>query len=167
MARSLSWKGPFVDGYLLKKAEAARSSGVTRSSRPGRRRSTILPQFVGLTFGVYNGHKHVPVNVSEDMVGHKFGEFCAKPDLLRSRGRQKVEEEVRWVNIQARVASGQRSEGCNAQSACEPAEAQPGCHDHSWQEGRNALADLTFSQPRLPRCEEDAGVGHCKCGKQP
>jgi small subunit ribosomal protein S19 len=55
MTRSV-WKGPFVDGYLS-------------------RRSTILPQFVGLTFGVYNGQKHVPVFVTEEMVGHKFGEF--------------------------------------------------------------------------------------------
>jgi len=74
MPRSV-WKGPFVDGYLLKKAEAAR--GATRSSviKIWSRRSTILPQFVGLTFGVYNGQKFVPVSVTEDMIGHKFGEF--------------------------------------------------------------------------------------------
>ena len=74
MPRSV-WKGPFVDGYLLKKAEAAR--GATRSSviKTWSRRSTILPQFVGLTFGVYNGQKFVPVSVTEDMIGHKFGEF--------------------------------------------------------------------------------------------
>ena len=74
MARSL-WKGPFVDGYLLKKAEVARSATRSEVIKIWSRRSTILPQFVGLTFGVYNGHKHVPVNVSEEMVGHKFGEF--------------------------------------------------------------------------------------------
>ena len=74
MARSL-WKGPFVDGYLLKKAEAARGSGRNEVIKIWSRRSTILPQFVGLTFGVYNGQKHIPVNVSEEMVGHKFGEF--------------------------------------------------------------------------------------------
>ena len=75
MARSLH-KGPFVDGYLLKKAEAARSSGRNQVIKTWSRRSTILPQFVGLTFGVHNGNKHVPVNVSEDMVGHKLGEFA-------------------------------------------------------------------------------------------
>ncbi len=75
MARSLH-KGPFVDGYLLKKAEAARSSGRNQIIKTWSRRSTILPQFVGLTFGVHNGNKHVPVNVSEDMVGHKLGEFA-------------------------------------------------------------------------------------------
>lgn len=74
MARSV-WKGPFVDGYLLKKAETARDSGRKQVIKIWSRRSTILPQFVGLTFGVYNGHKFVPVLVDEDMVGHKFGEF--------------------------------------------------------------------------------------------
>ncbi|MFO1089852.1 MAG: 30S ribosomal protein S19 [Hyphomicrobiales bacterium] len=75
MSRSL-WKGPFVDGYLLKKAETARSSGRNQVIKTWSRRSTILPQFVGLTFGVHNGNKHVPVLVSEDMVGHKLGEFA-------------------------------------------------------------------------------------------
>jgi small subunit ribosomal protein S19 len=74
MARSV-WKGPFVDGHLLKKADAARSSGRSEMIKIWSRRSTILPQFVGLTFGVYNGQKHIPVYVTEEMVGHKFGEF--------------------------------------------------------------------------------------------
>src|SRR5207302_1006375 len=74
MSRSV-WKGPFVDGYLLKKADASRSSGRHEMIKIWSRRSTILPQFVGLTFGVYNGQKHIPVNVTEEMVGHKFGEF--------------------------------------------------------------------------------------------
>tara|TARA_R110002110_G_scaffold67960_1_gene184442 strand:+ start:3044 stop:3322 length:279 start_codon:yes stop_codon:yes gene_type:complete len=74
MARSLK-KGPFVDGYLLKKAETSRSSGRKEVIKMWSRRSTILPQFVGLTFGVHNGKKHIPVLVTEDMVGHKFGEF--------------------------------------------------------------------------------------------
>ncbi len=74
MARSLS-KGPFVDGYLLKKTDAARASGRNEVIKIWSRRSTILPQFVGLIFGVHNGHKHIPVSVSEDMIGHKFGEF--------------------------------------------------------------------------------------------
>ena len=74
MARSV-WKGPFFDGYLLKKAEKVRESGRNEVIKIWSRRSTILPQFVGLTFGVYNGHKHIPVLVSEDMIGHKFGEF--------------------------------------------------------------------------------------------
>ena len=76
MARSV-WKGPFVDGYLLKKAEAARGSGRNAIIKTWSRRSTVLPQFVGLTFGVYNGRKFIPVLVTENMVGHKFGEFAA------------------------------------------------------------------------------------------
>ncbi len=74
MTRSV-WKGPFVDGYILKKAEAARESGRNQVIRIWSRRSTILPQFVGLTFGVHNGRKHIPVLITEDMIGHKFGEF--------------------------------------------------------------------------------------------
>lgn len=74
MARSV-WKGPFVDGYLLKKADKVRESGRNEVIKTWSRRSTILPQFVGLTFGVHNGNKHIPVNISEDMVGHKMGEF--------------------------------------------------------------------------------------------
>ena len=75
MTRSVS-KGPFFDGYLLQKAEKARNSGRNDVIRIWSRRSTVLPQFVGLTFGVYNGQKHIPVLVSEDMIGHKFGEFA-------------------------------------------------------------------------------------------
>jgi small subunit ribosomal protein S19 len=75
MARSV-WKGPFFDGYLMKKVDAARASGRHDMIRIWSRRSTILPQFVGLTFGVYNGKQHVPVMVTEEMVGHKFGEFA-------------------------------------------------------------------------------------------
>lgn len=75
MARSV-WKGPFVDGYLLKKADAARGSNRNQVIKTWSRRSTILPQFVGLTFGVYNGKKFIPVAVNEDMIGHKFGEFA-------------------------------------------------------------------------------------------
>ncbi|MFA5121298.1 30S ribosomal protein S19 [Zavarzinia sp.] len=75
MTRSV-WKGPFVDGYLLKKAENTRTSGRKEVIKTWSRRSTILPQFLGLTFGVHNGHKFVPVLVNEEMVGHKLGEFA-------------------------------------------------------------------------------------------
>ncbi|MEM6355473.1 MAG: 30S ribosomal protein S19 [Pseudomonadota bacterium] len=75
MPRSV-WKGPFVDSYVLKKAQKSRDSGRNEVIKIWSRRSTILPQFVGLTFGVHNGQKHIPVSVSEDMIGHKFGEFA-------------------------------------------------------------------------------------------
>ena len=75
MSRSV-WKGPFVDLYLLKKAETAQDTSARAPIKTWSRRSTILPQFVGLTFNVYNGHKFIPVSVNEDMVGHKLGEFA-------------------------------------------------------------------------------------------
>jgi small subunit ribosomal protein S19 len=75
MARSV-WKGPFVDLHLLKKAESAQETNARGAIKTWSRRSTILPQFVGLTFSVYNGHKFIPVSVNEDMVGHKLGEFA-------------------------------------------------------------------------------------------
>jgi len=77
MARSV-WKGPFVELSLLKKAEATQEKGGGRAGpiKTWSRRSTILPQFVGLTFNVYNGRKFVPVSVNEEMVGMKLGEFA-------------------------------------------------------------------------------------------
>ena len=74
MPRSL-FKGPFVDTHLLKKVETAVANNERRPIKTWSRRSTILPQFVGLTFGVYNGKKFIPVLVTENMVGHKMGEF--------------------------------------------------------------------------------------------
>ncbi|MDX2236628.1 MAG: 30S ribosomal protein S19 [Hyphomonadaceae bacterium] len=75
MSRSV-WKGPFVDGYLLAKAEKLNASGGRGAIKTWSRRSTIMPQFVGLAFQVHNGKQFVPVLVNEDMVGHKFGEFA-------------------------------------------------------------------------------------------
>ena len=74
MARS-TWKGPFVDGHLLKKAQKASESSRNEVIKTWSRRSTILPEFIGLSFAVHNGKKFIPVNVTEDMVGHKLGEF--------------------------------------------------------------------------------------------
>ena len=75
MTRSV-WKGPFVDSHLLKKVKAASDSGGNSVIKTWSRRSTILPEFVGITFGVYNGQKFVPVTINEQMVGHKLGEFA-------------------------------------------------------------------------------------------
>ena len=74
MSRSLK-KGPFVDGSLMKKVEAAQASRDKRPIKTWSRRSTILPEFIGLTIAVHNGRQHVPVYVNENMVGHKLGEF--------------------------------------------------------------------------------------------
>ena len=75
MARSLK-KGPFVDAHLMKKVEEVNKSGKKEVIKTWSRRSTIYPEFVGLTFGVHNGKEHIPVYVTEDMVGHKLGEFA-------------------------------------------------------------------------------------------
>ena len=74
MARSLK-KGPFIDGHLLKKVDAANEANDRRVIKTWSRRSTIVPEMVGHTLGVYNGRQHVPVFVQENMVGHKLGEF--------------------------------------------------------------------------------------------
>ncbi|HJD64577.1 MAG TPA: 30S ribosomal protein S19 [Rickettsia endosymbiont of Diachasma alloeum] len=74
MARSV-WKGPFVDGYLIKKVQKLMESGKSEMIKTWSRRSTILPIFVGFTFSVHNGNKFIPVSVNEEMVGRKLGEF--------------------------------------------------------------------------------------------
>jgi len=74
MARSLK-KGPFVDDHLMKKVEAVEASGKKQVIKTWSRRSTIFPQFIGHTIAVHNGREHVPVYITEDMVGHKLGEF--------------------------------------------------------------------------------------------
>jgi len=75
MARSV-WKGPFVEKSLLKKIEKARAEGKNTVIKTWSRRSTILPNMIGLTFGVHNGKKFIPVLVTDQMIGHKLGEFA-------------------------------------------------------------------------------------------
>lgn len=74
MSRSI-WKGPFVDGYLMKKVRKVIELGRSEMIQTWSRRSTIIPEFVGITFAVYNGNKFIPVYVTEDMVNKKLGEF--------------------------------------------------------------------------------------------
>ncbi len=88
MPRSLK-KGPFVDGHLLKKVEQATGSMSRKIIKTWSRRSTILPEFVGLTFAVHNGKKFLPVFVSEDMVGHKMGEFAPTRTFYGHAGDKK------------------------------------------------------------------------------
>lgn len=75
MARSV-WKGPFVDGHLLKKIEESNASGKNRPIKTWSRRSTILPNMIGKTIAVHNGKQFVPVLVTDNMIGHKLGEFA-------------------------------------------------------------------------------------------
>ena len=76
MARSMK-KGPFVDEHLMKKVIAASENGDKKAIKTWSRRSTILPEMIGLTFAIHNGRKFVPVYVNENMIGHKLGEFAA------------------------------------------------------------------------------------------
>ena len=92
MSRSV-WKGPFVEASLIKKAEKARQTVRNEVIKTWSRRSTILPQFVGLTFAVYNGKKFIPVNVTEEMVGHKLGEFSPTRTFSAHSGDKKVSKE--------------------------------------------------------------------------
>ena len=108
MTRSV-WKGPFVDGYILKKAEAARSSGRKDVIKTWSRRSTILPQFVGLTFGVSNGQKHIPVNVTEEMVGHRLGEFSPTKKFVRHGGKMQKEMEVKKKEAEVAAAKSAKT----------------------------------------------------------
>lgn len=85
MSRSLK-KGPFVDDHLLKKVDAANASGDRKVIKTWSRRSTVVPEMVGHTLGVYNGKQHVPVFVQENMVGHKLGEFAPTRNF-RGHGR--------------------------------------------------------------------------------
>ena len=97
MARSV-WKGPFVDIYLIKKAEAVRNSGRNDVIKIWSRRSTITSEFVGLTFGVHNGKKHIPVTVNENMVGHNL-----ENSLLQEHTKDTMLTKKRlnfWINYE-------------------------------------------------------------------
>ena len=89
MARSIK-KGPFVDDHLVKKVDAARNSNDKRPIKTWSRRSTVLPDFVGLTIAVHNGKQHIPVYVSENMVGHKLGEFALTRTFKGHTGGKKA-----------------------------------------------------------------------------
>ena len=89
MARSIK-KGPFVDLHLIKKVESAQKTNDKRPIKTWSRRSTILPDFVGLTIAVHNGKQHVPVYVTENMVGHKLGEFAPTRTFQGHSAEKKV-----------------------------------------------------------------------------
>lgn len=93
MARSLK-KGPFADSHLLNKIDAMNESGNKQVIKTWSRRSTIFPQMVGHTIAVHDGRKHVPVYVSEDMVGHKLGEFVMTR-TYRGHGKDEKKSRVR------------------------------------------------------------------------
>lgn len=89
MPRSVK-KGPFVDHHLVKKVERAQAGGSKKPIKTWSRRSTITPDFVGLTIAVHNGRQHVPVLITENMVGHKLGEFAATRTFKGHSGDKKA-----------------------------------------------------------------------------
>ena len=93
MARSLK-KGPFIDEHLMKKVEKVNESGKKEVIKTWSRRSTIYPEFIGHTFAVHNGKEFIPVYVTEDMVGHKLGEFVATR-TYRGHGKDEKKSKVR------------------------------------------------------------------------
>jgi small subunit ribosomal protein S19 len=89
MGRSVK-KGPFVDLHLISKVETARATNDKRPIKTWSRRSTVLPDFIGLTIAVHNGKQHIPVYVTENMVGHKLGEFSHTRTFKGHSGDRKV-----------------------------------------------------------------------------
>lgn len=94
MARSIK-KGPFIDEHLLGKVEEARRTGSRKVIKTWSRRSTVVPECVGLTFAIHNGKKFIPVFVTENMVGHKFGEFAPTRIFFGHSGDRKTRIKAR------------------------------------------------------------------------
>ena len=122
MARSIK-KGPFVDDHLMKKVEAARAVNDKKPIKTWSRRSTITPEFVGLTIAVHNGKQHVPVYVTENMVGHKLGEFALTRIFKSHSAVGKRTEEA--VGGDRRGPPGASAPGAAAPAAAAPAAAAP------------------------------------------
>jgi small subunit ribosomal protein S19 len=121
MGRSVK-KGPFVDHHLMEKVEAVRASSDKRPIKTWSRRSTILPDFVGLTIAVHNGKQHVPVYISENMVGHKLGEF-ALTRIFKSHGM--ADKKVLEAAAAARAGGAHGAPGAGASAATSAPAAAP------------------------------------------
>ncbi len=150
MARSI-WKGPFVDGYLLKKAEASRASGRHEMIRIWSRRSTILPQFVGLMFGVYNGQKHIPVLVTEEMVGHKFGEFAPTRTFYGHSSDRKAKRADMSKKARERALAENEAKAVARMLRVSPQKLNLVAQLIRGKKVASALADLEFSRKRIAR----------------
>ena len=121
MGRSVK-KGPFVDHHLMDKVEAVRASNDKRPIKTWSRRSTILPDFVGLTIAVHNGKQHVPVYISENMVGHKLGEF-ALTRIFKSHGM--ADKKVHEAAAAARAGGAHGAPGAGGAPAAPAAASAP------------------------------------------
>jgi len=127
MARSIK-KGPFVDHHLMAKVEKARAGNDKRPIKTWSRRSTIVPEFVGLTIAVHNGRQHMPVYVTENMVGHKLGEFALtrifkSHSAVGKRTEEAVGDDRRRLPPGAQVAAPAAAPGAAPAAAPAPAPA--------------------------------------------
>ena len=102
MARSI-WKGPFVEESLIKKADKLKNEQNRKPIKTWSRKSTIIPEFVGLSFLIYNGKKFIPIKVSEEMVGHKLGEFCPTRQFSGHTPADKKAAQVKEQNIKVKT----------------------------------------------------------------
>ena len=121
MARSLK-KGPYVEASLMKKVEAINKSGKKSIIKTWSRRSTIFPDFVGLTFAVYNGHEHISVYVTEDMVGHKLGEFAPTRTFVMHTGNN-AEDKAAATGTAAPATGAAPAAGAKPAAGAAPAAA--------------------------------------------
>jgi small subunit ribosomal protein S19 len=110
MARSVK-KGPFIDDHLQKKIERAQSSGDRQVIRTWSRRSTVIPDMVGLTLAVHNGRKFVPIFVTENMVGHKLGEFASTRTFRGHSGARATKVEGTGASAPAATAAASAAGG--------------------------------------------------------
>ena len=135
MSRSLK-KGPFVAGHLMKKVEAAQASRDKRPLKTWSRRSTIVPEFVGLTIAVHNGRQHVPVYINENMVGHKLGEFAHTRTF---KGQAAADKKVRKKMETTAIVRGVRLSAQKGRLVADLVRGKP---------VDKAIAILTFTQKR-------------------
>src|SRR6266446_3054787 len=155
MGRSVK-KGPFVDHHLVKKVGAARAASDKRPIKTWSRRSTILPDFVGLTIAVHNGKQHVPVYISENMVGHKLGEF-ALTRIFKSHGM--ADKKLLEAAAAARAGGAHATPGAptapTAPAPAAPAGAAPAAGGEKREEThgnpRNALRGAAVGPERTAR----------------
>ena len=105
MARSV-WKGPFVDPSLLKKVEKLKSQAKTMPIKTWSRKSTIIPEFIGISFLIYNGKKFIPIKISEEMVGHKLGEFSPTRQFSGHTPADKKAAQEAAQTVRAKTTAG-------------------------------------------------------------
>ena len=118
MARSI-WKGPFVDESLIKKVEKIKNETVKKPIKTWSRKSTIIPEFVGISFLIYNGKKFIPIKISEEMVGHKLGEFSPTRQFA---GHTPADKKAAQTAASEPAAAAKPAPGAKAATPAKPKE---------------------------------------------